>query len=53
MAALDSTRARDRTDEYLRRHWEAAMAALERIGLPLEAQERLRAFARLFVDRSA
>jgi geranylgeranyl diphosphate synthase, type I len=53
MAALDGTRARDRTDEYLRRYWDAAMAALERIGLPPEAQERLRAFARLFVDRSA
>jgi geranylgeranyl diphosphate synthase type I len=53
MAALDGTRARDLTDEYLRRHWDAAMAALERIGLPLEARERLRAFARLFVDRSA
>ena len=53
MAALDGTRARDLTAEYLRRHWDAAMAALERIGLPPEAQERLRAFARLFVDRSA
>jgi geranylgeranyl diphosphate synthase type I len=53
MAALDGTRARDLTAEYLRRHWDAAMAALERIGLAPEAQDRLRAFARLFVDRSA
>src|SRR5918912_624382 len=52
MAALDGTRARDLTAEYLRRHWDAAMTALERIGLPPEARERLRAFARLFVDRS-
>ena len=53
LAALDGTHARDLTAEYLGRHWDAAMTALERIGLALEEQERLRAFARLFVDRSA
>jgi len=38
---------------YQDRYWSAAMAALERIGLPDDHRERLRRFAESFVKRAA
>lgn len=53
MAILDGAGARARSNDYLRRHYDAAMDALDEIGLSTQANDRLRAFAGQFVDRSA
>jgi geranylgeranyl diphosphate synthase type I len=53
MALLDSTGARDAAAGYQDRYWSAAMAALDRIGLPHDDRERLRRFAESFVKRAA
>ncbi len=53
MALLDATGAREAAAGYQDRYWSAAMAALERIGLPDSHRERLRRFAESFVKRAA
>ncbi len=53
VALLDGAGARDLAGDYLRRHREAALAALDELGIAAPARERLRQFAGLFVDRTA
>ena len=53
LTILDGTDARVRANEYLQRHVDAAMQALDDLRLPPVAEQRLRRFAGLFVNRSA
>lgn len=52
LALLDRAGAHDLSRVYLRRHYDAAMDALEEIGVAAHDGDLLRQFARLFVDRS-
>ena len=53
MALLDATDAREAAVGYQQRYWSAAMAALQQIGLPAAAYERVRLFAESFIKRTA
>lgn len=50
-AMLDGSGARQRTQHYVRRHWEASLTALGTMDLAPPSDERLRAVALRFVER--